>query len=128
MSAQLAMPLRAPARDRRERIRAETLRVLEERGEAWILKAALADRVCYRLGLDGLAAETRQRRIKEAIRELRIRRVLIASCVLGYRLDPERKTSRGRRIAQIRSMAETFRSEDAALADSLNRWLDEVAP
>ena len=127
MTAQLAMPLRAPGRDRQESITAEVLRVLEERAGEPISQAALAERVRYRLALDHLSAATMARRAKDAIRSLRLRRVLIASDASGYRLDPD-KRGMHRVLAQIRSEAELLRAWDAALADKLTGWLDEVAP
>lgn len=127
MTAQLAMPLRAPARDRQESITAEVLRVLEERGGEWISQAALGDRVFYRLAIDGCSGSTRGRRVKDSIRALRLSRVLIASGPLGYRLDSD-KRGLHRVLAQLRSEAELLRAYDAGLADRLTGWLDEAVP
>ena len=84
MTAQLAMPLRAPGRDRQESITAEVLRVLEERAGEPISQAGLAERVRYRLALDHLSASTMARRAKEAVSSLVERGHHVCSDRRGY--------------------------------------------
>lgn len=122
VTAQLAMPLRAPARDRQESITAEVLRVLEERGGEPISQAALAERVRYRLALDHLSATTMARRSKESISALVDRGHHVCSDHRGYWLGTSAQDiEAGERYLrrQLVSLARRYRRFNLTTASAL---------